>query len=131
MLTKYRGLALKPHVGAGMVIAGDLGFTVERHGKDPLTDEYAVRIEIPPMFPRKLPRVWECGKRIPPDFHKLAEDALCLGSMIRLRIRVGPMPTLIEFVEKCVVPYLYGYSCLTTHGELPFGDLDHGNKGII
>jgi hypothetical protein len=33
-------------------------------------------------------------------------------------------------VERCVVPYLYRYSYLKTHGEAPFGDLEHGAEGI-
>lgn len=131
LLAKYRGLALVPHDGVGIAIAGDLAFTAAPRGLEVLTDEYAVEIEIPATFPRKLPRVWECRKRIPRTFHKLTDQALCLGSTIRLRLAVGRTPTLIEFVDKCVVPYLYGYSYLERHGRLPFGDLDHGNKGII
>jgi hypothetical protein len=131
LLAKYRGLALVPYDGAGMALAGDLAFTAAPRGLETLTDEYAVEIEIPATFPRKLPRVWECRKRIPRTFHKLTDQALCLGSTIRLRMAVGTNPTLIEFVDMCVVPYLYGYSYLEKHGKLPFGDLDHGNKGII
>ncbi|MCO6437320.1 MAG: SEC-C domain-containing protein [Phycisphaerae bacterium] len=131
LLAKYRGLALAPHAGLGVAIAGDIAFTAEPCGLEAITDAYAIRIEVPATFPRKLPRVWERGGRIPRTFHKLAENALCLGSMIRLRMMVGMAPTVIEFVDKCVVPYLYGYSYFEQHGRLPFGDLDHGNKGII
>ncbi|HRX85728.1 MAG TPA: SEC-C metal-binding domain-containing protein [Phycisphaerae bacterium] len=131
VLAKYRGLALAPHDGNGATIAGELAFTVERRSEEPLTDEYSVRIEISSRYPRELPQVWECGKRIPPNFHKNAKDTLCLGSTIRLRMAVGQTPTLLEFVEMCVVPYLYGYSYLQKHGRLPFDELDHGDKGIL
>jgi hypothetical protein len=38
--------------------------------------------------------------------------------------------SLVGFAERCVVPYLYRYSYLKTHGEAPFGDLEHGAEGI-
>jgi hypothetical protein len=38
--------------------------------------------------------------------------------------------SLVGFAERCVVPYLYPYSYLKTHGEAPFGDLEHGAEGI-
>mgnify|MGYP001226544551 CR=1 FL=1 len=53
-------------------------------------------------------RAWETGGRIPRNFHKLEYQALCLVLRIRLRILVGQRPRLIDFVNKCVVPYLYG-----------------------
>ena len=33
-------------------------------------------------------------------------------------------------MNRCVVPYLYGYSDYRRHGRLPFGQLDHGDAGI-
>jgi hypothetical protein len=40
-------------------------------------------------------------------------------------------PTLPTFVESCLVPYLYAYSYFERHGRLPFGELGHGNRGIL
>jgi len=41
-----------------------------------------------------------------------------------------PPPSRWIFLERCVIPYLYRYSYLRTHGEAPFGDLEHGASGI-
>jgi len=38
--------------------------------------------------------------------------------------------SLVEFVERCVIPYLYRYSYLKMYGEAPFEDLEHGPSGI-
>lgn len=38
--------------------------------------------------------------------------------------------SLVGFVERCVIPYLYRYSYLKMYGEAPFGDLEHGTSGI-
>src|SRR5207249_10376404 len=40
-------------------------------------------------------------------------------------------PSLLRFVERCVVPYLYGYSYWVKHGAPPFGELAHGEVGSL
>jgi hypothetical protein len=37
--------------------------------------------------------------------------------------------SLVGFVERCVIPYLYRYSYLKMYGEAPFDDLEHGPSG--
>ena len=74
---------------------------------------------------------WETGGRIPPDYHKLTNGALCLGSRVGLRLQMGGSPSLLRFVERCVIPYLYGYSYSVKHGAPPFGELAHGELGSL
>ena len=38
--------------------------------------------------------------------------------------------SLVGFVERCLIPYLYRYSYLKMYGEAPFDDLEHGPSGI-
>jgi hypothetical protein len=38
--------------------------------------------------------------------------------------------SLLSFVERCVVPYLYGCSIVENGGVLPFGELSHGARGL-
>ena len=43
----------------------------------------------------------------------------------------GRQPSLLRFVERCLIPYLYGFSYFQRHqGKLPFGELAHGAEGI-
>jgi hypothetical protein len=39
-------------------------------------------------------------------------------------------PSLLNFLEQFVVPYLYGHSYFELYHQMPFGELDHGAKGI-
>ena len=75
-------------------------------------------------------RVRETRGRISRAFHKLDDGSLCLGSPTRLRLILAESPSIIRFVERCVIPYLYGHSHFERHGVLPFGELDHGERGI-
>jgi hypothetical protein len=38
--------------------------------------------------------------------------------------------SLVGFIDRCLIPYLYRFSYLVIHGEAPFEDLEHGVSGI-
>jgi hypothetical protein len=75
--------------------------------------------------------VRELAGRIPESFHQMADGALCLGSPLRLKAELAKAPTLRDFVDRCVVPYLYGFLVSKGSGELPFGELAHGLPGLL
>lgn len=74
--------------------------------------------------------VFETGGRIRISYHHLVDGSLCLGSETRLRLMLAEGLSLVGFVERCVVPYLYRYSYLQMYGSAPFDDLVHGTDGI-
>jgi hypothetical protein len=115
---------------ADVVLAGTLEINAQIPGKAAITDNYQVELRIPQNFPGRIPLVFETGGRIPRAYHHLQNGSLCLGSETRLRLLLAEGMSLIGFVERCVIPYLYRYSYLKTHGEAPFGDLEHGAEGI-
>ena len=82
------------------------------------------------MTEHEVPLVFETGGRISRAYHQLQDGSLCLGSETRLRLLLAEGLSLVGFVERCLVPYLYRYSYLKTFGEAPFGDLAHGAEGI-
>ena len=130
LLAKYPGLRLSPSDDECVTIAGPLAFVAEAPGKERIADEYEIRLSAPAEFPFRIPSVREIGGRIPRSFHKLDDGSLCLGAPIRVRLVVGESPSILRFVERCVIPYLYGYSYFEKHGILPFGELKHGAEGI-
>jgi hypothetical protein len=131
LLIKHSGLRLRPTTGSAVTLSGVLAFSAERENGESIDDEYELELWIPDRYPSLLPHVWETNRRIPPSFHKLTDGSLCLGSETRLRLILSRSPSILSFVELCVVPYLYGHSYYEKHGELPFGELSHGSKGII
>ena len=130
LLLKYPGLRLTPASSGYVTLAGALAFDAESSGKERIDDEYQLEISVPKGFPVCIPSVRETEGRIPSSFHKLDDGALCLGSPTRLRLMLIESPSIICFVERCVIPYLYGYSYFEKHGTLHFGQLDHGEPGI-
>lgn len=111
-------------------VAGALAFVAEAPGKERISDIYQIELSIPDGSPEWIPSVRETTGRIPRSFHKLDSGALCLGSPTRLRLILTDSPSILQFVERCVIPYLYGYSYFERHGIMPFGELTHGEEGI-
>ena len=47
------------------------------------------------------------------------------------KLKFFGQPTLMVYIEKFLVPYLFSYSCLQKYEELPYGELGHGAPGIL
>jgi hypothetical protein len=130
LLVRYPGLRLVAGPVGFVRLAGVLAFTAAATAREEIADEYHIEMDVPDSFPADLPSVKETRGRIPPDFHKLQGGALCLGSPTRLLLIARESGTLPRFVDRCVVPYLYGYSYFEKLGTMPFGELEHGAMGI-
>jgi hypothetical protein len=123
------GLRIVPGTSE-LVLTGRLAFAAQISGKVQISDCYQIEFRIPETFPRRTPAVFERGGRIPLSYHHLQDGSLCLGSETRLRLMLSEGLSLVGFIDRCLVPYLYRFSYLETHGEAPFEDLEHGVSGI-
>ncbi len=131
VLTRFESLRLMPSIDGGVVLEGVIDFTASADGCRTITDSYEISLRIPEAYPSELPVVHETGDRIPTDFHKLEGNALCLGSPFRLWLLTKQDPSLLNFIERVLVPYLYGYSLREAGEALPFGELRHGTPGLV
>jgi len=130
ILAKYPDLRIQPSVTNDLVLAGTVAFRVAGPNGAIIADSYSVELSIPPGFPSTNPQAYECDARIPRDYHKLEGNYLCLGAPMALRMTLTLNPTLLTFLESFVIPYLAGYSYFAQHGEMLYGELEHGNNGI-
>jgi len=128
----YPGMAVLPAMGNELVFEGRFEFIAAYPGAPEVTDAYELRIEVPD-YPEQLPRVFEIGGRIPRDIDEHVFDTghLCLGSELRLRLKIGAKLNLVHFADQCIVPYLYSTSRRQTEGRFVLGELAHGNQGLF
>lgn len=131
VLQRYPGLQIMPSTDEDLVLVGSLAFSVRGPDSRTLEDNYDVEIRILQAFPESIPTVKELGGRIPKDFHQFTDGTLCLGAETELRIQLVSVPTLLNFLERVVIPYFYGYSYFQKFGLMPFGELAHGNEGVL
>ena len=129
-LAGYPHMRIAPTVDGSLRLRGEL--EVRATGPDGTTvdDVFQIELAVPPEFPRVPPDVRETAGRIPDTFHKLGAGRFCLGSPTAVRLQLLAAPTLCGFIERLVVPYLFGFSFFEKYGRMPYGELEHGTEGI-
>ena len=126
---KYQGRYLVKQANGLWSVMSRFSFSVRYKGKQ-IDDDYDIEIQIPQNFPSTHPTVKETGNRISPDFHH-SEEVLCLGEPSEVILKFQEEPTLLGFTERCIISFLYNFSCKEKDGSLPFGELSHGWLGIL
>ncbi len=132
VLDTHPGLRVVPSSDTDRVcLRGELRFDAELAGAGTIRDAYEIGIDMPWRFPRLLPAVRELSGRVPRDYHTNLDGTLCLGSPVRLHLALAAEPTLLGFINRCVVPFLAGYSYLAQTGKEWTPGLDHGDDGLL
>ena len=128
----HKGLKKTQKNEGEVVLEGTLLFEAEPEGFASITDSFEITMRIPDVYPDNLPRITETGGKIDSDYeHVFTNGTLCLGVPIEMRRIFGQEPTLLGFVNRLVIPYLYGYCHWKKYGAHPFGERKHGGEGIV
>ncbi len=133
-LIDYPGMSIVPSRGDGTILKGLFSFSAKPKDKIEISDSYQLQIAIPQSFPKEIPKITEIGHKIPREakYHVNGDDTLCLGSALRVRQSLSQNPSIPGFTKNCLLPYLYAISHkLKYGGDFPFGELDHGEPGVI
>lgn len=134
-LEKQPGMRLCPSLEPGYLLSGSYYLTAQPDGGVIVEDEFQVKILIPESFPVLLPRVWEIGSRIPQraawHINCRTDCSICLGSDLSLHMVASRFPRLSDYLDHCLVPYLYAV-CIRERngGAFYFSDLAHGGEGL-
>jgi hypothetical protein len=128
---RFPDLSIRPSNSLDLAIAGTIEFQTEHRDCGTILESFHLEIRVPQKFPRVLPRVFEPKGRIPNTFHHNGNRELCLGSLLRLQLIVQHDPTLLGFLEGCVIPYLINFAVSERTGKLPLGELEHGARGLL
>jgi hypothetical protein len=131
LFDRFPELSIRPSHSPDLAIAGTIEFQTTHRDCGTLTESFDLEIRVPQKFPRVLPTVSETQGRIPSTFHHNGNRELCLGSLLRLQLIVQRNPTLLGFLEGCVIPYLINFAVSKRTGNLPFGELKHGARGLL
>jgi hypothetical protein len=114
------------------LVSGSLPFEAASDGLPTITDSFDIRLAIPGDYPKTLPNVSDVGGKIAATYdHLYTNKSFCLGVPVEERRIFLEQPSLLGFVNRLVVPYLYSYCYWKQHAKYPFGDQLHGNAGIV
>jgi hypothetical protein len=126
---RLRNITEKEHE---TLLSGSLPFEAAADGFSPIADSFDVELTIPDVYPDILPRVRETGGKIENTYDHVYQDGtLCLAVPIEERRIFWEQPSLLGFVNRLVVPYLYGYCYWKKYGRHPFDEQQHGDAGIV
>src|SRR5436309_3110104 len=99
-LAAHPGLRIVPSADPVLLLRGELSVHVTGPDGITLHDTFRVEFGFPHSFPPDFPTARELGGRIPPTFHKLEGDYLCLGAPTALRIKLAASPTILTFLNR-------------------------------
>jgi hypothetical protein len=133
-LRDYPRMAIRPAADTYLRLKGTFEFIATHAQHGDVHDAFELQIDVPRALPRELPKVIETGGKIPRSgsYHVNGDGTLCLGSQLRLLLKLSKAPTLAGFADSCIIPYLFAVSHKLRHGgKLIFGELDHYSKGML
>lgn len=131
LFERYPDFSIIPSNVRELALAGTVDFRTNHPACGEFTEAFSIEIHVPFSFPGRIPRVFEVGGRIESAFHHIGEQELCLGAELRLLLLTRQHPTLLGFIDQCVLPYLIGYSVYKRTGRMPFSELEHGARGLL
>lgn len=134
-LTSQPGIHLVPSRGVDYQFIGNYAIKAKHNDGKIVEEQYRLRIIVPYQFPKTIPSVWEIGSQIPNNgqWHINPNDgSICLGSYLRLLLLSRDHPVLSDYLDHCLVPYLYAVTIRKKFGgDFYFHDLAHGKNGLI
>lgn len=97
-----------------------------------LEDSYLVEIHPTKDYPKRFPKVFEVGGRLPinPDWHVMLDGSLCIAAPPDEIIACSEGMVLSIFLEKWVKPYFYNQTYRRKNGFF-YKERSHGNLGIL
>jgi len=128
---QYPDLQIKRNSEDGWIVYGTLYYRAINEGHL-IKDKFEIRIEIPPDYPKSTPVVYDEDGRTKGYPHTQNDGKLCLAEPVKEWMIFTENPTLLYYVQKLVIPYLYRFRFIEAHnGEKPWGERSHGGVGII
>ena len=127
----HRGLTEIAIKTDGTFLSGTLSFTADYGELEPIDTWFAIALRIPKSYPESLPTARETSDVIEEHEHVERDGTLCLCVPVKALIIFHNEPTLLGFVNRLVIPFLYGYCYWQKYGIYPFGEQRHGSAGVV
>jgi len=114
-------------------LAGEYDLKAQLVGSQLVEQTYLLRVVCPRDFPKRLPEVFDEGRYIPrcQDYHTYSDGSFCLASEIRIKSLLRDDHSLLAFFEKIIDRFLYAVTHRIEFGVFPYGELAHGEQGLI
>jgi len=132
-LSQNPGMRIGAFRDDSITIEGEYRIRASMSGAREIEKTFSLRLSVSRKFPREVPRVSETRGQIPEtcDHHINHDGSFCLGSEINVKSILSESPNLQAFSDRILTPFLYSVSHKILFGSFPYGDLSHGEEGLI
>jgi hypothetical protein len=97
--------------------------------------EYGIAILMPNKYPKQLPHLFCNDPKLPIgviDRHIMIDGSACLGVYADIMTRWSLKPSIVNFLENFVAPFLVWQAYYDAHQKPPFwGERSHFAEGVI
>lgn len=116
-----------------LVLAGEYHLKAQLPGSPLVERTYRLRLVCPRDYPTKLPTVIDEEMYFPrnQEYHTYGDGSFCLGSELKIMMLLRNDHSLSAFFEKIADGFLYAITNRIEFGSFPFGELSHGEQGLI
>ncbi|WP_330111087.1 ubiquitin-conjugating enzyme family protein [Methylophaga thalassica] len=116
-----------------LVLAGEYHLRAQLKSSHLVDRTYRLKLVYPRDYPAKLPTVIDEEKYFPrnQEFHTYDDGSFCLGSELKIKSLLKDDRSLSAFFDKIVDGFLYAVTHRIEYGNFPYGDLDHGEQGLV
>lgn len=119
--------------GDKVELAGEYHLKAKLAGSQLVDKTYQLRVVFSRNYPSELPKVMDEGKYFPcnHDYHTYSDGSFCLGSELKIKSLLRDDYSITVFFEKVIDVFLYAVSHHIEYGSFPYGELAHGEQGLI
>ena len=128
--SNYPQLHYKETEDGELILIGNLDFQAVYKKKN-ISASYTLIVSFPSDYPKNLPIINETRNKIDPEFHTNYDGTLCLGVVTEIMEIFNQKPTIENFIESILIPYLYAHASYKLYGIMPWGERSHGKQGIV
>ncbi|MEX1013877.1 MAG: hypothetical protein WDZ80_01835 [Candidatus Paceibacterota bacterium] len=95
-------------------------------------ESYQLEIKHHPDFPYRFPKVYELSDKIPKiaDWHINSDHSFCIDIEPSEIIKCKNGLSLIDFIDKELIPYLFNQTHRKEEGYYTGGEYSHGLRGV-
>ncbi|MBV1873874.1 MAG: hypothetical protein KUG80_03785 [Gammaproteobacteria bacterium] len=114
-------------------LAGEYHLKALLAGSQLIDRTYQLRLVCPRDYPRKLPKVLDEERYLPrnQEYHTYSDGSFCLGSELKIKSLLRDDHSFTAFFENIVDRFLYAVTHRIEFGSFPYGELAHGEQGLI
>ncbi|GAB2188790.1 hypothetical protein MAH1_03970 [Sessilibacter sp. MAH1] len=118
---------------ARLVLAGEYHLKAQLLGSQLVERTYRLKLVCPRDYPAKLPTVIDEEKYFPrnQEYHTYGDGSFCLGSELKIKSLLKDDHSLSAFFSAIVDGFLYAVTHHIEYGNFPYGELEHGEQGLV